>query len=557
MPSAARGSGSNEGSGSDSARSDDLSLRSSVFGSASESDDDGGGAPAVASKKQKQKHSKGTRAGREQSDFEPGTPAEKNASQAQSLASVLLEGVGIENVEARLYVSSDVQAAELAELQAAKPFALAVAVVRYLVDLLWVTFCCISVTCIWFVVLRFTIFSGDMTVHRRERDLAWQFASVTYTSAWIGFISMYGSPAVLIWWHVGWKASRRYIQWWGLIGAIYFLATRLVLYFFVQMNLPQDHPLPRYLTSLTSVLFLVVWVLWTTGKIQKQNNLPRFRVKLFLSLLLLLVVGVMYFQLLPPLYFNLTDDWQRALMRVFFHPILFELAYTVQRIVGLSLSELSPSAVHALPAITLTLSSLYGRFLISALSSSVATLVVAAVLGAQEIALRLTVPWRDRQTLRLLDWFGRVRCCSALGDFSRKVSDRDDEPRRRRLYSILASADIVTENSSIIIAGFMLGLFSGMDPARAAFDTGIQLAMEVVVDFCCVFIETRHGLRVVENWNSRGDSATTSPAPGKRRRMTAHRKWALFTAAQVFIWALYINNEFFQPGSGLWVRERL
>jgi hypothetical protein len=107
------------------------------------------------------------------------------------------------------------------------------------------------------------------------------------------------------------------------------------------------------------------------------------------------------------------------------------------------------------------------------MDTSGATLVVAVILGVEEVLLRVSVFWRDRKVKDIL-----LGSCRKPTEGLRPLTRRDIE-----LYSDLASMDIVSENCSIVCSVTMLWALGGMPIERALADLALQLIVEFAVDW--------------------------------------------------------------------------
>jgi hypothetical protein len=198
------------------------------------------------------------------------------------------------------------------------------------------------------------------------------------------------------------------------------------------------------------------------------------------------------------------SDIERALLRLIVHPILWEGGQTITRIssrqIQLRKETNNPRVYYAL--VNIAIASLYGRFLVSGLNSSAATLILSAFLGLEEVLLRLTMPVRDRWLRKHWNMLLRSRCFSRNRGRSQQVAapasreawspERKNESqvtsssekngqREKDLkgYAQLASIDIICENSCIITSSFIIWYFA-FSP-----DGGDTSASRVFFDVSC------------------------------------------------------------------------
>jgi hypothetical protein len=371
----------------------------------------------------------------------------------------------------------------------------------------------------------------------------------------LGSIAMFGLPALAMWWHLSWSAVRKVFSIAAPVAIVY-MAT---LYISLDQTLWRNPDRQRFfgpVFSLLAVTFCMTWLFLACRHLERTLGLSSLRKVHMSSIIFLLVAALIYYNILPPLFLGFEEDWQKALLRIFLHPLIFETCYAITRLLALSVTELPPGAALAWPTMIVVLGSLFGRFLISSLGTTAATVGVSAALGVEEVLLRLSMQWRDRRVARILGRFRRFRGCGAGAaavvphDLTpRTVMKRQDNVNRRAvLYSDLAAVDIVGEIASIVVAGVMLWLYVGVPLSRAALDTFMQLIIELFVDWCTVMIETSHGLMVIEAWSAKNHSRNRvkgflSPAV----------RWAIFVTCLMGILSMYVTAELFKPGNGLWV----
>jgi hypothetical protein len=405
-------------------------------------------------------------------------------------------------------------------------------------------------------VVRFTTYSGDLKVHRDdpERSQANQWG---IAAQWIllGVLAMFGIPALAMWWHLSWRSVRNVFLIAGPVSVAYMSALFISLDQTLWRN-PDRRNLFDPAFSLLAVSFAATWLFFACRYLERKLGLTSLRKVHIGSISLLLIAGLIYYNLLPPLFLSLEEDWQKALVRIFLHPLIFETCYATTRLVALSVTELPPGASLAWPTMIVGLGSLFGRFLISSLGSTGATVGVSLALGFEEVLLRLSIQWRDRRVAKILGRFRRFRGCKGRGTAvephkatPRTALKREDYDNRRAiLYSDLAAVDIVGEISSIVVSGVMLWLYAGVPFSRAALDTFMQLIIELFVDWCTVMIETSHGLLVVEAWSAKNHA---------RNRVKGYLspavRWAIFVTLLMSIMSMYVSSELFKPGTGLWV----
>jgi hypothetical protein len=427
-----------------------------------------------------------------------------------------------------------------------------VRVLRYLVDLSVIIYACALVVGGFLALLKVTVYTGDLANFDRERVPGEQVLLFGYNNVLVGWLLNSGAISLVMWYQTDWRSSWRRLAIAGTCTMVLTIALWLVREFLLPSNI---------VTLLMSVVCVVGLTLFVARHLNRQQRLVHYQWKTLLSIVMIIVAVSVYYLAFATLY-SFEEDWQRALVRLFLHPIVWELAYSSARMVALTQADLRPNSLMATPAIILTFSSLYGRFFVSSMGSSATTMLVSAILGFEEVAMRLSIRWRDRWIGRFLTFLRKRLCgldglsgcaCSArLTAAMQLPSEADQAYQRRRLvlYSDLAGIDIVAEDVSIIIAGLMLGLFGGMPWERVLLDAVLQLLVEFLVDWCCVMLETRHKLRVVENWED-----LKKPRPDRRSFMTPIRRWALFVTCVAFIVSLFVTQQLYEPGYGLLVKN--
>jgi hypothetical protein len=140
----------------------------------------------------------------------------------------------------------------------------------------------------------------------------------------------------------------------GLLLAIpFFFAVRLPADFFILAA--AGYQVVRVLASLTTIIFMTIFLSVVTGKIQREHGLKRLRFYTLAGVALWFVIGFVYFTFLPPIYFSILEDWQRGILRVLVHPLLFEIAATAARNVARLQSNLPSSALFVWPGMVLVL----------------------------------------------------------------------------------------------------------------------------------------------------------------------------------------------------------
>eukprot|EP00163_Fabomonas_tropica_P008860 TRINITY_DN18627_c0_g1_i1.p1 TRINITY_DN18627_c0_g1~~TRINITY_DN18627_c0_g1_i1.p1 ORF type:complete len:545 (+),score=125.09 TRINITY_DN18627_c0_g1_i1:136-1770(+) len=234
----------------------------------------------------------------------------------------------------------------------------------------------------------------------------------------------------------------------------------------------------------------------------KKYQVEWIRLRFMIGTMTVLIVAVVYFFILPPIWLSADSDQLRFVIRIVLHPLIFEVAGFSTRWVLRSMTGNHPGSSYILMVLLLTFSGIYGRFLVAAMTSTTWTLITAVVLSAEEIFLRLSVGTRDR-------WISR------LFKGSESTAFRFDTIRAVRLRSDLLYMDIILENMSIIISGVTLFVFKNnitsqvgaqvdTETSRFVRDVAIQLALELVTDSIVLMLEAkRFNVPVVEAWRTR------------------------------------------------------
>lgn len=159
---------------------------------------------------------------------------------------------------------------------------------------------------------------------------------------------------------------------------------------------------------------------------------------------------------------------------------------------------------------------IYGRFLLYNMSSQAATLITATLLGVLEVASRLTVKWRDTAAaFAVRNTYGKCRKSNKVLPIEETSTEErineevEQKYRNALLYSHFITAEMVLENMSIICSGFFLaynninvnGAKESVDTSELVANICIQLALEMVVDITCVFVEMWYfKVPVIQAW---------------------------------------------------------
>ena len=89
------------------------------------------------------------------------------------------------------------------------------------------------------------------------------------------------------------------------------------------------------------------------------------------------------------------------------------------------------------------------------------------------------------------------------------MTERMSTVRAMRLRSDTIALEMIAENASIILSGFVVMWFDisidgvQISPARAMLDMGVQLLLELATDFIVVVFELRLGVPLLEAWSHR------------------------------------------------------
>jgi hypothetical protein len=415
------------------------------------------------------------------------------------------------------------------------------AILRFLVDLLWVTLLMAGASVLVCAVLRFSVYAGDLTIPLSERSEAnfWGIVLFQWIRTWLVMVVV---PFLCIWHQYGWSAVKKQFLIWGSLGLIYFLGLRVAIAIGARDGLIPDS-LTSVIVALTSVVFALVQLWFVLGAIQKSIGWSGIRPRLLAGIFMWALVNSLYFVVLPPIWLAARHDWERVLIRLLVHPILWELNFSSARMLSLAMPTSSATA-YTLSAFTLSAASLWGRFLVSSMESSVTTMFLAVGLGVEEIAMRASIRWRDRQVRKI----SRGKS-PTLELFAR--------PRTGRLYADLAAADIILENSSIITSAALLGLYLSpngplegqLSVSRIAIDCCVQILIEFGTDFFTIRWEVNHGVPVLEAWKARGQETEEfrdDRYPGADY-VHPRRREAVFQIVLMVITLIYMIGRLYDP----------
>eukprot|EP00163_Fabomonas_tropica_P004624 TRINITY_DN1406_c0_g1_i4.p1 TRINITY_DN1406_c0_g1~~TRINITY_DN1406_c0_g1_i4.p1 ORF type:complete len:582 (-),score=114.14 TRINITY_DN1406_c0_g1_i4:111-1856(-) len=301
--------------------------------------------------------------------------------------------------------------------------------------------------------------------------------------------SISASPAIIVLSMFGWQRSKDCFKY-GLpiVYTVNFVAWMIPLVLDTEggIALGTLRPVPAFLCTLMSIFLFAYYM-------EKYQFIPHFTLKFSASLVAIFVVVVVYFYIIPELWFSTSSDLMRVALRIFVHPLLFETAGYITRASVRNLRGNHPSTTYVILIYVMAFNALYGRFLVSASSSSMWTVITAAILSAEEIFLRLSVGARDKLLYGLRHTPEEVRA-------------RFHTIRSVRLRADLLYVDVYMENTAIIMSSFTVWIFSvgGITLERALQDMALQLALEFFTDLFVLYIESRQmNIPVYEAWQTR------------------------------------------------------
>lgn len=192
------------------------------------------------------------------------------------------------------------------------------------------------------------------------------------------------------------------------------------------------------------------------------------------------IAGVLYLSIVPGAFFGIEgSDFNRVAIRLFVHPVLFELILFAGRITGRMFRDLfKQEHIEILLVYPQFTGALWGRFLIANVNSPATQIVISLLLAVVDSVLRLTAIHRDRFLYKLR--YGTQR--------SWWIFKTDIRHGYRDQLTLL---DDIAEMTAILTAGLfvILGSISsepGVDPASTNSVIGIvllQFSIEVGVDF--------------------------------------------------------------------------
>jgi hypothetical protein len=204
------------------------------------------------------------------------------------------------------------------------------AVARYNVDLFWATLWCtfgaIAVLCF----IRFAVYRDNkLWQDRSGRDPEEYWPLMLWDGTVLATIVSVLIVSNSLWWQFGWPATKKIVLVGTVVSVVFFTPMTVLLDLYVTPAGGTD--LGLFLEALGVIVALCVFLFWATGRLQKTQSIRYLRRKVFFAVLLWVLVMFVYFSFLPPIYLAVDQDWQRALLRILLHPLLFESAASIAR----------------------------------------------------------------------------------------------------------------------------------------------------------------------------------------------------------------------------------
>jgi hypothetical protein len=270
-----------------------------------------------------------TRSGDIGSDSSTGKAQEKHTSDTAS------QSTG--GVSQELDTDFDVVFSEMLEdggsLREKSILARTTAVVRYLVDLLWVTLWCSVAVVGALLLLAEFVYVGDPSEFRTERGILsgewWPLFMVD--EVFLTFAMMVGLPGSAMWWQIGWKSGHTVFLVYVGVSIFYYVVTSAAK---EAMWTIVDKELMQLITLVVILVYAYPSLNVAALRLEKNLDLPKYRRAVMLSFFALSVSVGLYFAVVPPLFLAMKEDWERALLRVLLHPLLWEISLNVLRLVA-------------------------------------------------------------------------------------------------------------------------------------------------------------------------------------------------------------------------------
>jgi hypothetical protein len=229
--------------------------------------------------------------------------------------------------------------AERLSLASKRPVDKALTIIRYLVDMFRVSLACVTVVVGMLVIIRLTAYREKVSPDLSS-DAPFVYGAAVFLDLFlVAFLLQVGTVALVLWYQLSWKRSRRRLLICAALGVVGVVAQRLIRWYLI----------PSAVVIFVGAVFVVFPMIFFVGKgAEKDLGMKNYASKSTLATALLFASVSLYFLLIDRIL-SYKEDWQRALLRLFVHPILWELAYFASRVVALSQHDLPPAALMAIP----------------------------------------------------------------------------------------------------------------------------------------------------------------------------------------------------------------
>jgi len=263
-------------------------------------------------------------------------------------------------------------------------------------------------------------------------------------------------------------------------------------------------------------LGFLITVLITIKKLAnllKELTFPNPLRRILLSVVgIFCIIAIYSLFLLDFFWYDQHSDFVRALLRLFVHQGIMILLSTTFRSFALELSNyIEPRNVYILMVPIRLIDSFYGRLVIIKMRSSLNLTITALCVSLIEVLKRNTIVIRTNIILKIyrkLGWHN-----DTLQDIYRQ--------NIQQIAGDLINWDMIVEIISIITVSSFFFFYNAYDN-RLVTDLCIQLGIEVVTDYFCIYLEEKK-FELTLKWNTR------------------HKHFTRYIAVFVFIYVRLFN----------------
>ena len=270
-------------------------------------------------------------------------------------------------------------------------------------------------------------------------------------------------------------------------------AAQIALYTGGVIYVPTAYP------SMVNILVFLINSIVTGFTVATAFGQKELRWAVPVPIVLVGVISYLFFQFFPLLWTS-TSNTGRVLLRLVLQPLIFEVVFVFSRACARLYTSAEPRRLVFVLLGAQMIYSMYGRFLLVTMGSTLVTVLATIGLALQELVLRLTVRQRDWVVYRL------------LRNSSERTKSILNSPSSRMLRSSVICSEIIIENlsivlSTVIILANRLTLVENEElVVSSILLSGLfQLALEIIVDYICVHVELKaFQLPVLRVWRMRG-----------------------------------------------------